>query len=619
VAGGGGPTVYASPTAITTPSGTLAFNSTSVTPYYTLNNSGNFGIATTSPRSRLEVVSGSNGANTNADVPGTAGAFVGLTGSGQGSQLSIESNDAIAADTGGVLAFGGRYSGTALATWAAIKGLKEDGTTGNYGGYLSFYTRTHGAGYPERMRITPAGGISFGASGTAYGTSGQILKSNGDAAPTWIDPSGLAAGSAIYSRALQQSDGTSFLAPTDPRSASGSRTADLGPNKYKYGLFSEFKNSSTFGSTGNYSGLITYANYDSTSASTGDPSYQLLFSPTAASSTQPPRLQLRAGIDATWGKWSDILHSSNHAATNTWTPNVTGGVRSFANGTFTKDGGVLNWDAQVYSSEGYASRVFCGFRLGDTTSNIMVGLNSDPSLNASYTSIDYAWYALSGGTIQIYENGSYAQSVSGTYTVNDYFLITYDGTTVRYYINDTLVRSIARAISGLLYLDSSFYTPNGSIQAVSFGSLSHSPYNASGNFRYNSLGIGTDASGTAGEIRATNEITAYYTSDIKLKENIKQIENPIAMIDQIRGVYFDWTDEHITSRGGEDGYFVRKHDIGVIAQEIEAILPEIVATRDNGFKAVKYEKIVPLLIEAIKAQQKQIDQIQATLAELLNK
>jgi hypothetical protein len=91
------------------------------------------------------------------------------------------------------------------------------------------------------------------------------------------------------------------------------------------------------------------------------------------------------------------------------------------------------------------------------------------------------------------------------------------------------------------------------------------------------------------------------------------------MIDQIRGVYFDWTDEHITSRGGEDGYFVRKHDIGVIAQEVEAILPEIVATRDNGFKAVKYEKIVPLLIEAIKAQQKQIDQIQATLAELLNK
>lgn len=140
-----------------------------------------------------------------------------------------------------------------------------------------------------------------------------------------------------------------------------------------------------------------------------------------------------------------------------------------------------------------------------------------------------------------------------------------------------------------------------------------------GGCQFISIGVGTGSSAVTGEIRASNEITAYYTSDVRLKENIRLIENPITLIDQIRGVYFDWTDEHMNSRGGEDGYFVRKHDIGVIAQEIEAILPEIVATRDNGFKAVKYEKIVPLLIEAIKAQQKQIDQIQATLAELLNK
>jgi len=585
---------------------------------------GNLGIGTTSPRNNLEV--GNITTNQTVRIGGVyGGPTTGYTGVGQETlrhQLVFSGWRDVQTDTIGskiVSISYTNYNGAAApASWAYVQ--KTD---------LAFFTQidtpSSTDNTTERLRITANGGIAFGGASN-YGTSGYILKSNGDAAPTWIDPSGLAAGTAIYSRALQQSDGTGFLTPTDPRSASGSRTADLGPNKYKYGLFSEFKASSTFGSTGNYSGLITYANYDSTSASSGDPSYQLLFSPTAVNSTQPPRLQLRAGIDTAWGKWSDILHSSNHAATNTWTPNVTGGVRSFANGTFTKDSGLNNsWDAQVYSSEGYASRVFCGFRLGDTTSNIMVGLNSDPTYNASYVSIDYAWYAVPGGKIYIYESGNQALAVSGTYTVDDYFLIAYDGTTVRYYINDTLVRSTARAISGLLYLDSSFYTLTGSIQAVSFGSLSHSPYNASGNFRFNSLGVGTEppvsasASGTAGEIRASNEITAYYTSDIKLKENIKQIENPIAMIDQIRGVYFDWTDEHITSRGGEDGYFVRKHDIGVIAQEVEAILPEIVATRDNGFKAVKYEKIVPLLIEAIKAQQKQIDQIQATLAELLNK
>lgn len=125
--------------------------------------------------------------------------------------------------------------------------------------------------------------------------------------------------------------------------------------------------------------------------------------------------------------------------------------------------------------------------------------------------------------------------------------------------------------------------------------------------------------GVTGEIRATNEITAYYTSDARLKENVVLIADPIEKVMKIRGVNFDWVDEHIAERGGEDGYFVRKHDVGVIAQEIEEILPEAVATRDNGYKAVKYEKIVPLLIEVVKEQQKQINQILQTLKDMASK
>ena len=68
----------------------------------------------------------------------------------------------------------------------------------------------------------------------------------------------------------------------------------------------------------------------------------------------------------------------------------------------------------------------------------------------------------------------------------------------------------------------------------------------------------------------------------------------------IGGYNFDWKQKVIKDRGGEDGYFVRKNDVGIIAQEIEKIIPEIVATREDGHKAVKYEKIVPLLIESIK-------------------
>lgn len=122
-----------------------------------------------------------------------------------------------------------------------------------------------------------------------------------------------------------------------------------------------------------------------------------------------------------------------------------------------------------------------------------------------------------------------------------------------------------------------------------------------------SLGVGTAASGTAGEIRANNNITAYYSSDASLKENVKPIEHALDKLMSINGVEFDWTEDYINRHGGEDNYFVRRHDVGVIAQEIEKVLPEVVATRGDGTKAVKYDRIVALLIEAIKELKAEVD------------
>jgi hypothetical protein len=124
-----------------------------------------------------------------------------------------------------------------------------------------------------------------------------------------------------------------------------------------------------------------------------------------------------------------------------------------------------------------------------------------------------------------------------------------------------------------------------------------------GSTQISSLGVGTAASGTTGEIRATNNVTAYYSSDERLKDNVQVIANALAKVLQIRGVEFDWNnlDEP------EDGYFVRKHDVGVIAQEIEKVIPEVVGTRENGMKAVKYDRIIPLLIEAIKELKAEVD------------
>ena len=127
------------------------------------------------------------------------------------------------------------------------------------------------------------------------------------------------------------------------------------------------------------------------------------------------------------------------------------------------------------------------------------------------------------------------------------------------------------------------------------------------NVQFGGVGVGT--AGATNEVRATGEVTAFYSSDARLKENVTPITNALEKLSQIRGVEFDWTQSHIDSRGGEDGYFVRRHDVGVIAQEVEAVLPEVVADREDGFKAVKYEKMIPLLIEAIK-------ELQAEVAEL---
>ncbi|MCK9212379.1 MAG: hypothetical protein M0P61_16180, partial [Ignavibacteriaceae bacterium] len=162
-------------------------NPSSLVNIMSLQSGGNVGIGTTAPRSKLEVDSGT--ANTFADAAGTAASFVSGTPAGQASTVSIESNDAMAADTGGVLGFGGRYitAATGYANWAAIKGLKADGISGQYGGYMSFYTRLTGVGSSERMRIDTNGNVGIGETNPAYSRLHVKLTGAGIQTNTIID------------------------------------------------------------------------------------------------------------------------------------------------------------------------------------------------------------------------------------------------------------------------------------------------------------------------------------------------------------------------------------------------------------------------------------------------
>jgi len=123
------------------------------------------------------------------------------------------------------------------------------------------------------------------------------------------------------------------------------------------------------------------------------------------------------------------------------------------------------------------------------------------------------------------------------------------------------------------------------------------------------LGVGMETSGTEGQIDATGDIIAFSSSDKRLKTNIQPIQDPLTKLQKIGGYTFDWIPkEGIHSHTG--------NDIGVIAQEIEEVLPEVTTTRENGYKAVKYEKLTAYLIECVKAQQTHIQQLEDRLVKL---
>ena len=109
-----------------------------------------------------------------------------------------------------------------------------------------------------------------------------------------------------------------------------------------------------------------------------------------------------------------------------------------------------------------------------------------------------------------------------------------------------------------------------------------------------SVGGNIANSATDGRIDASNDIVAFSTSDRRLKENINNIQNPIEKILKLNGVEFDWIKEHFDIHG-YDG-----NDVGVIAQDLKDVLPQALRINDSGYYAVRYEKIIPLLIECIK-------------------
>ena len=122
-----------------------------------------------------------------------------------------------------------------------------------------------------------------------------------------------------------------------------------------------------------------------------------------------------------------------------------------------------------------------------------------------------------------------------------------------------------------------------------------------------SLGVGTAASGTTGEIRATNDITAFYSSDERLKENIVTLDGALDKVKAMRGVTFDW--KELSEEDRKTIHSHEGHDLGVIAQEVQAQYPELVHQRDHGYLSVDYVKLTAVLIEAVKELSAKVDEL----------
>ena len=119
----------------------------------------------------------------------------------------------------------------------------------------------------------------------------------------------------------------------------------------------------------------------------------------------------------------------------------------------------------------------------------------------------------------------------------------------------------------------------------------------------------TGGLGVGGDIHCAADVTTFSSSDQRLKTNVQPIENSLDKVKSLTGYTFNWNE--LAENKPQD-----QREAGVFAQDVEAVLPEVTTTRDDGYKAVRYEKMVPMLIEAIKELSDKVDAQQQEIERL---
>jgi len=356
----------------------------------------------------------------------------------------------------------------------------------------------------------------------------------------------------------------------------------------------DFVGAGTGNGSGNYAGILTFVPWDGTSASTGDSSYQLSFAnQSGVNASGPARLSIRNGINSTWNSWQEILTSSNYNsysptltggnASGTWGINITGNAATASSASSvawsnvsSKPGNLTYWDSWYGSaylgSDGNLYMGWAGTWLSGWL-NQSVKTDGTPTFGQVYNNGWFRNYGRQGLYNQDYGNHWYAHSDSY------WTLAGNNGSAV-----GIMFRSGGHegTLRGYVYADSS--------NQIGF---------------LNSAGSWSLRCDNSGNVTATGDLTAY--SDARIKTEVKTVEDALDKVLALRGVTYKRTDIEDQST-----------KIGVIAQEVKEVLPEVVSEKEDGMLTVSYGNMVGVLIEAMKEQQAMIETLEAKI-ELLTR
>ena len=270
------------------------------------------------------------------------------------------------------------------------------------------------------------------------------------------------------------------------------------------------------------------------------------------------------------------------------------GVGTLAAGTW--NGSVIG---AIYGGTGFGSYTVGDLLFADTGTSlaklagVAVGnalISGGVASAPSYGKIGLATHV--DGTLPVANGGSGATTAQGA--MNAFAAATTSGQYLRGNGTNVVMSAIQAA-------DVPTLNQNTTGSAATFTSTTQ-------NSQFNSLGVGTAASDTAGEIRATNNITAYYSDD-RLKTKLGNIEDALAKVRTLSGFYYE-ANETAQALG-----YKPVREVGVSAQQVQAVQPEIVvpAPIDDKYLTVRYDRLVPLLIEAIKELDGELQTIKAQI------